>query len=329
MGRYKIKMKKIVIITGANSGIGRASAFQFAKEGYEVILACRNEASGKEVEKEINDRVGSKPVRVMQVNMDSFESIHSFCEAYKRKYNKLDVLIHNAGCFNHGVKSYQLSKPVRVMQVNMDSFESNVFGPFLMTMLLRDLLVKAENPVVIGAGSTNMQHFFDEKRKIDFEDLKGQQLSGRSYNSYKMYGDSKMALFMLILKMSEVFKEDGIRANAVMISATKISKKAVKKLPVYWRVMAQCQNLISKPQEYMANNYYQICESDKLKDMTGKIISGKGEIIEKAPKKISEFNILKDCLINARYYPSYAEDKVAVEKLWQMCHEVTGRKDYL
>lgn len=324
MGRYKIKMKKIVIITGANSGIGRAAAFQFAKEGYEVILACRNEASGKEVEKEINDRVGSKSASVMQVNMDSFESIHSFCEAYKRKYDKLDVLIHNAGCFNHGVKSYQLSKD----QLEL-TFETNVFGPFLMTMLLRELLVKAENPVVIGAGSTNMQHFFDEKRKIDFEDLKGKQLSGRSYDSYKMYGDSKMALFMLILKMSEVFKEDGIRANAVMISATKMSKRAVKKFPVYWRVMAQCQNLISKPQEYMANNYYQICEADKLKDITGKIISGKGEIIDKVPEKISGFNMVKDCLINARYYPSYAEDKVAVEKLWQMCHEVTGRKDYL
>ena len=317
-------MRKIVMITGANSGIGRASAVQFAEQGYEVILACRNEALGKEVEEEINNKVGSKLAKAMQVNMDSFESIHSFCEAYKGQYDKLDVLIHNAGCFNHGVKSYQLSKDHLEL-----TFGTNVFGPFLMTMLLRELLAKAENPVVIGAGSTNMQHFFDEKRKIDFEDLEGKQLSGRAYDSYKMYGDSKMALFMLILKMSEVFKEDGIRANAVMISATKISKRAVKKLPIHWRTMARCQNLISKPQEYMANNYYQICESEKLKDITGKIISGKGEIIEKVPEKISGFQMLRDGLIKSRYYPSYAEDKVTLEKLWKMCHEVTGRKDYL
>lgn len=317
-------MRKIVMITGANSGIGRASAVQFAEQGYEVILACRNEALGKEVEEEINNKVGSKLAKAMQVNMDSFESIHSFCEAYKGQYDKLDVLIHNAGCFNHGVKDYQLSQD----QLEL-TFETNVFGPFLMTMLLRELLAKAKNPVIIGAGSTNMQHFFDEKRKIDFEDLEGKQLSGRSYDSYKMYGDSKMALFMLILKMSEVFKEDGIRANAVMISATKISKRAVKKLPIHWRTMARCQNLISKPQEYMANNYYQICESEKLKDITGKIISGKGEIIEKVPEKISGFQMLRDGLIKSRYYPSYAEDKVTLEKLWKMCHEVTGRKDYL
>ena len=313
-------MKKIVIITGATSGIGRASAAQFAKESYKVIIACRNEALGLETAQALNNLYGTDVVTMMQVDMSSLESIRSFCNRYQDVYDKLDVLIHNAGCFNHGVKVYQQS--VDGLEL---TFATNVFGPFLMSILLKEQLKKSGNGVIVGVASTNMQHFFDLKRKIDFEDLEGSMQSSKTYDSYKMYGDSKMALSMLLLRMGELFKEEQIRVNAVMISGTKISKKRIEAFPSYWRVLAHCQNLFSRSQEYMANNYYLLCEAPEFKNVTGQIISGTGKLIEKASEKMSELTILKDGLIHSYYYPIYTENQSEVEKLWELCSKVTKR----
>lgn len=318
----EIEMKKIVIVTGATSGIGRASAEQFAREGYRVILACRNEQLGRDVEEALNKQYGEKASELMQVDMESLASVRHFCEVYKSKYSQLDVLIHNAGCFNHGAKAYQLSPEGLEL-----TFATNVFGPFLMSMLLKDVLAQGENPVIIGATSTNMQHFLDENRRIDFEDLEGTMGSGKVYNSYKMYGDSKEAISMILLRMAKVFKEEKIRTAAVMISGTKIAKKRIKEFPGHWRLLAHCQNFYSVSPEKMANNYYIICEDDKLKEMTGIMVSGKGELIKKQQEKMSDWKCLKEGLLTTKYYPAYTVNEDEVNKLWALCERITQLLD--
>jgi len=99
---------KTVIITGANSGIGKAASHIFARNNYTVVMACRNVERSKQVQEEVISESGNQDVVLMQVDMSSFDSIHAFCEDYKRKFQKLDILIHNAAYFNHGEK-YRLS----------------------------------------------------------------------------------------------------------------------------------------------------------------------------------------------------------------------------
>lgn len=74
--------KKIVIITGANSGIGKAAALKFVTEGYQVVMACRNMEISKSAQSEIIDASNSTSVDLMELDVSSFESIRTFCSAF-------------------------------------------------------------------------------------------------------------------------------------------------------------------------------------------------------------------------------------------------------
>lgn len=130
--------KKIVIITGANSGIGKSAALKFATEGHTVIMACRNLEKAEIVQEKIIKVSKNKKVYLKEVDLSSFKSIYSFCDNYKEKFDKLDILIHNAAYFNHGER-YKLSPD------NIElTFATNVLGPFLMTKLLIGHLKKIQ-----------------------------------------------------------------------------------------------------------------------------------------------------------------------------------------
>ncbi|SHR97179.1 short-chain dehydrogenase [Mycobacteroides abscessus subsp. abscessus] len=198
---------KIVIITGANSGIGKAAALKFATEGYRVIMACRNLEISAAVQKEIIHTTKNTHVDLLKLDISSFDSIRTFCATFKDTYPRLDILINNAAYLNHGEKEYKLS-PEHIEL----SFATNTFGPFLLTRLLADYLAKSQDPRVLNACTTNIKNFFNPNRKIEFDNLRGEMRGTRSYSVYKMYGDSKMALLMLTIKMAEELKSQGIKS---------------------------------------------------------------------------------------------------------------------
>lgn len=159
-------LKKTVVNTGANSGIGKAAAIQFAEQGYRVAMACRNIETIKPVYKEIIDKTNNDNVEVVPLDISSKQSILAFCDTFKNKYDVLDILINNAGHFKNGESSFQ--KSADGMEL---TFYTNLFGPILLTSLLIDVLAKSNDPRVLNACSTNIKHFFDERRKIDFKAL--------------------------------------------------------------------------------------------------------------------------------------------------------------
>lgn len=176
-----ISMDKIVVITGANSGIGKAAALKFANEGYRVIMACRNMQISKVVHKEIIETSNNTNVDLIELDVSSFESIRTFCSEVKAKYPRVDILIHNAAYLNHGEKEYKLS-PEHIEL----SFATNTFGPFLLTQLLADHLERSKDPRVLNACTTNIKNFFDPKRNIDFDNLRGEYRNRRRYSAYKI-----------------------------------------------------------------------------------------------------------------------------------------------
>ncbi|MCM3767613.1 SDR family NAD(P)-dependent oxidoreductase [Neobacillus niacini] len=307
---------KIVIITGANSGIGKAAALKFAAEGYRVIMACRNLKISTAVQKEIMEMTKNTNVDLMELDVSSFDSICTFSTAFKAKYPHLDILINNAAYLNHGEKEYKLS-PEHIEL----SFATNTFGPFLLTRLLADHLEKSQDPRVLNACTTNIKNFFDPKRKIEFDNLRGELRETRPYSVYKMYGDSKMALLMLTFKQAEEFKSRGIKVNAIQINRVKLSKETIQKMHSIWRVFARLQNLTNPQPSGMANNYFHICTSDEYKNLTGQLINHKREIIEPSTAETGLAQ-LKNIFGN-KTYPSYATNPQNVEQVWRLSTTLT------
>jgi NAD(P)-dependent dehydrogenase (short-subunit alcohol dehydrogenase family) len=310
---------KTVIITGSNSGIGKAAAKKFAAKGNRVIMACRSIERSERARTEIIEASGNDTVDLLHLDVSSFESIRSFCTEYRSRFQKLDVLIHNAAYFNHGEKVFQFS-PDKIEL----TWATNTFGPFLMSQLLKDLLARSDDPRILTASTTNIKHFFDPKRALELDNLHGELKDRRKYDVYKLYGDSKMASLMLTFRLAEVYEPDGIKVNAVMIPNIRQEKESLKKFKSYYRVIAIIQNWFARSPERMADTYFHICTSEEFRETTGSLINIHNEIMSPSelPPGKGGFGLIKE-LLGSKSYPGYADKQDIVEKVSELSQKIT------
>lgn len=309
---------QIVIITGANSGIGKAAAFQFAREGHTVIMACRDIPKSHPVKEEIIRRTGNSRVELMELDVSSLGSIRSFGSAFTARYPHLDILINNAAYFNHG-SPYMLSEDQLEITI-----ATNVVGPFLLSHLLLDHLKKAESPVILNAGSNIIKHFFDPSLKINFDILQGDHPDPANYKVYHSYRDSKLALLMLTFKMADEFRKDGIHVNSLQINGATMSRETLNKLTPGYRLIARIQNLFFRSPEYTANLYYQLCTSESFNHLTGKQFNHKPEVMQPSSEGAGLMESWKQ-IAGVKKYPVYADHPETQERLWQLCRDLTQR----
>jgi len=310
--------EKIVIITGANSGIGKDATLKFAKKGYTVIMACRSIERSKLVQNEIISASGNEKVFLKEVDMSSFASICLFCDDFNSQFQKLDILINNAAYFNHG-EDYCLSSD------NIElTFATNVVGPFLMTNLLLNHLKKSDDARILNPSSNIIKHFFSPNKEIDFNNLQGITDTKYNHSVYVSYRNSKMAFLMLTFRMAEEFKNFGVKVNSLQINGARMSKETLKKFKPTWRLIAKIQNLYFPLPEFMANNYFEICTSEKYKSTTGKYFNHKQEIMEAGPESPK----FKD-IWGTSYYPAYAKNVELNDKIWNLCMDLTSKKNAL
>lgn len=306
---------KTVIITGANSGIGKSACIRFAHEGHHVVMACRDLKRSEAVRAEIISDSGNNNIDLMQIDMSSFESIKKFCELFKSRFNKLDVLINNAAYFEHGNNVYQL---------NPDGYElifaTNTLGPYLLCHDLKELLAASDDARIIMANSENIMHYFDPKRKIEFDNLRGEFKDSREFKAYKFYGDSKIALLMVSSKMAEEYKSLGIKVNSVIIPGVKLSKETMQKLTPVYRLLAKIKQPFSLEQSVLGDCYFKLSTSDEFKEFTGVAFNAECKILPPAQhdKGIGK---LKE-LLSFRYIPKYAYNEEATGKIWQIVKQV-------
>jgi len=308
--------QQTVIITGANSGIGKAAAYKFTGEGHKVIMACRNLEKSRPVRDQIAADTGNNRVHLEQVDMGSFESIRDFCSTCCEKYHELDILIHNAAYFNHGASYKQSPDGIEI------TFATNVAGPFLMTMLLRDLLAKSKDARILHAGSNIIKHFLNPKKEIDFDHLRKEPENPREHSVYINYRNSKMALLMLTFRMAEEFADDGIKTYSLQINGATMSKEALMKVKPHWRIIARIQNLFFRPPEFTANLYIEICTSDRFRELSGVHLNHKLEVMQPAQTGKGIITDLKQG-IGADVYPAYALNNEIINNIWDTCRQLT------
>lgn len=191
---------KVIIVTGANTGIGYQAALEFARKGAETILACRNEKKGYKAQERIKKRVPGARVRFMQLDLGSLRSVHRFAENIRKQYKRLDVLLNNAGIILY---------PYRTTE---DGFESqmgiNHLGHFALTGLLMDLIEKTDGARVVLVSSIGHR-----MGKMDFENLMFE--GGRGYSRTGAYGRSKLANLMFTYELNRRLRKANLHAAAV------------------------------------------------------------------------------------------------------------------
>ena len=189
---------KIVLITGANSGMGKATAMELAKKGAHIVMVCRNRQTGEEAQKEIIAGSGNKDVDLLIADLSSLHAIRHLAQEFKSKYNHLDILINNAGlAFS--------KRHASVDGIEM-TFAVNHLGYFLLTNLLLDSLKATPSARVINiASSTHKQ------AKIDLKDLELKN----NYSLFAAYNQSKLCNMLFTYELARKLKGIPITVNAV------------------------------------------------------------------------------------------------------------------
>jgi NAD(P)-dependent dehydrogenase (short-subunit alcohol dehydrogenase family) len=174
-----IDMKsKRVIITGANSGLGKESAFALAKLGAEIVLAVRDTNKGQSVKNQILNQTPSAVIEVAALDLMDLDSVRKFAASQSTK--PIDVLLNNAGI---------MAVP---FEKTKDGFESqmgtNHLGHFLLTELLFDAISKGSNPRIVNVSSS--AHRLGKLKTGDINEL---NVSKENYSPWTVYGNSKLA----------------------------------------------------------------------------------------------------------------------------------------
>jgi NAD(P)-dependent dehydrogenase (short-subunit alcohol dehydrogenase family) len=175
---------KTVIITGANTGIGKETARDLAWRKARVILACRDITKGLKTAAEIIESTGNKDVEVKKLDLATFKSIRKFAKEVNEEEEKISILINNAGYLGPRKKTTDGLETI---------FQVNYLGHFLLTDLLLDK-IKASSPSrIINVSSA--QH---TSGKINFDDLQGE----KKYGQFTAYNQSKLAQVMFTKQLA-------------------------------------------------------------------------------------------------------------------------------
>lgn len=143
-------MSKVAIVTGSSSGIGLEAAADLAAKGYNVVYACRNKEKAEAAIAEAVKRCPSAKTEFMQLDTASMDSVKEFAKTFLAKYDRLDVLINNAGC------GYFKSSD-RTTKDGLEAFfATNYAGPWILTNKLLELLKKSSGRVV---NVTSIEHW--------------------------------------------------------------------------------------------------------------------------------------------------------------------------
>ncbi len=189
-------MGKIVLITGANSGIGKSLAVQSAINGSTVVMLCRNIVKGEKAKDDVIRLSNNESVHLIVADLSSLDSVKKAGNEFISKFNNLNVLVNNAG----------VSLPQR--EITVDGYEkvfaTNHLAYFYLTSLLLDVLKSSAPSRIINVAS-------NAHSEIDLKDL----MSEKNYVQFTAYKHSKMANILFTYELADRLKGYGVTANAV------------------------------------------------------------------------------------------------------------------
>jgi NAD(P)-dependent dehydrogenase (short-subunit alcohol dehydrogenase family) len=190
---------KVCMVTGATAGIGKVTALELAKLGATVVVVGRDAAKGEATVAEIKSASGNGDLHFLRCDFASQASVRALAAAYKAKFDRLHVLVNNAGA---------ILGEHRTTEDGLEAtFATNHIGYFLLTDLLLDVL-KASAPARI----VNVASEAHRSSKLDFDDL---QFQRRGYAPMAAYGASKLANIAWSAELARRLEGTGVTSNSL------------------------------------------------------------------------------------------------------------------
>ncbi len=276
---------KTVLITGANSGIGKATATALAKKGYQVVFIARNLQKAEAVKKEIISASNNKAVDFILADLMSLKQVRKCAGSFIQRYQKLDVLINNAG----------VCLPER--RITEDGFEEmfqiNHLSHFLLTNLLLDVLKKSAEPRIINVSSAGYK-----SGKFDVRNLQSEQ----KFGTFSTYCNTKLLNILFTFELAEKLKGTGITVNTLHPGV--VNTNFAGELKGILNILNQMfKPFLLSPEKGAATSIY-LASSDEVKTISGKyfekckVVEPKNEFITAANQKILWKKSLQLSVIN-------------------------------
>jgi len=193
---------RVVLVTGGNAGIGKETAVGLAAKGATVAITARDATRGAAALKEIRERTqrSDDGLAVMALDLASFASIRAFAADFLDRYDRLDVLINNAGLV--------LQRRQETVEGFEMTFGVNHLGHFLLADLLLDR-IRASAPARIVNVSSHAHK--GARHGLDFDDLQ----STRHYRGFAVYSKTKLANILFTRELARRLDGTGVTANAL------------------------------------------------------------------------------------------------------------------
>jgi NAD(P)-dependent dehydrogenase (short-subunit alcohol dehydrogenase family) len=188
---------KTIVVTGANAGIGKVAARELARMGATMIMVARSRKRGEKALQEVRAASANDDVHLMLCNLSSQESIREFAAAFESEYERLDVLLNNAGAWY-----FRRHESVDGLEL---SFALNHMGYFLLTNLLLDTIKRSPPARIVNVSSETHR-----SARIAFDDLQRKQNYGMH-----VYGETKLMNLLFTYELARRLEGTGVTVNAM------------------------------------------------------------------------------------------------------------------
>lgn len=189
---------RIALVTGSNSGIGYETALMLAKKGAEVILACRDMDKAGQAADALRKEFPTAKLFLQKLDLSDLDSVSQCVESIKSKYDKLNLLINNAGVM--------VPPLTRTKQGFELQFGTNHLGHFALTGKLLPLILKTNGSRIVSVSSV--------AASMNYIDLNDPNYNNKRYKKWFAYGQSKLAELMFIEELAKRLAEKGYETIA-------------------------------------------------------------------------------------------------------------------
>ncbi|MEZ0484967.1 SDR family oxidoreductase [Fibrella aquatica] len=242
---------RLCVITGANSGIGKITAQELARKGFDILMLCRNLDKARPVQLAIQAANPTAKIDLIQCDVASIMSVRAAAKQIHDQYDHIDVLLNNAGLYiakeQYSPDGYELT------------FATNHLGAFLLTNLLLDLLRKGTDARVVTVSS--------EAHRFGGTFMLNELARPKSYSAIKAYGKSKLCNILFAKELSNRLMDDGITSNSLH-PGTVSTNFGADTGPVFGAILNLARPFLKTPEQGAATSIF-LASSPQVDHVTG------------------------------------------------------------